>query len=135
MTTLTTYYGNHDMRNKEGNLGNYNSKKEGNLFTTHQNLNFNTTSSLLNPGVKWFFLGQKCGVTFIFGGKNEPRTGEKIKKNTVGNIPFLTVFERIVKRYRFLRRFSNENVRSWPDSAAKPVLDSEPFRAGSEHKR
>jgi len=78
MTTLTTYYGNHDMRNKEGNLGNYNSKKEGDLFTTHQNLNFNTTSSLLNPGVKWFFLGQKCGVTFILGGKNESRTGEKI---------------------------------------------------------
>jgi len=37
-------------------------------------------SSLLNPGVKWFFLGPKCGVTFIFGGKNESRTGEKIKK-------------------------------------------------------
>jgi len=29
------------------------------------------------------------------------------------------------KRYGFLRRFSNENVRSWPNSAAKPVLESQ----------
>ena len=54
-------------------------------------------SALPNPGFKWFFLDQKCGVTFIFGGKDKTRTGGKIKKNTVGNIPFLTVFERFLQ--------------------------------------
>ena len=45
------------------------------------------------------------------------------KKKIVGNIPFLTVFEKFCrvlsrKDMAFSRRFSNENVRSWPDSAA-----------------
>jgi len=34
------------------------------------------------------FLGQKCGVTFVFGGKNETRTGEKIKKYSFREVFF-----------------------------------------------
>ena len=66
-------------------------------------------SSILNPGVKWFFLCQKCGVTC-----------------TVGNIPFLTVFERFTGFFREKISLSQEVFERkcpfWPDSAAKPVL-------------
>ena len=74
-----------------------------------------------------FLQGQKCGVTLIFCERKWVTNWEKkIQKIPVGNIHFLTIFWEVwhasfEKRYGFLRRFSNENVRSWPDSAAKPV--------------
>jgi len=51
----------------------------------------------------------------------------KNKKKYNRKHPFSDSFREVLqgsfeKRYRFLRRFSSENVRSWPDSEAKPVL-------------
>jgi len=60
--------------------------------------------------------------------------GKKSKKYSRKH-PFSDSFEEVLqgsfeKRHGFLRRFSNENVRSWPDSAAKPVPSSSKKKFG-----
>ena len=122
-------HSNRDSRKKERNLGTSQHIKILILILHFLILIPYNWCSLLNPGVRWFFLGPKCGVTFIFGGKNESQTGGKIKKYSRKH-PFSDSFREVLqgsfeKRYGFLRRFSNENVRLWTDSAAKPVLVSD----------
>ena len=56
-------------------------------------------------------------------GKISHELGEKPKQKYSRKHPFSDSFREVLqssfeKRYGFLRRFSNENVRSWPDSAA-----------------
>ena len=76
-----------------------------------------------------FFSGSKLWRNVDFLRKKwVTNWGNKNTKNSSRKHPFSVSFWEVLhasfeKRYGFLRRFSNENVRSWPDSAAKPVLD------------
>ena len=66
-----------------------------------------------------------CHVHFLWE-KWDTSSGKNPKKYSRKHL-FSDCFREVLqgsfeKRYGFLRRFSNENVRSWPDSAAKQVL-------------
>ena len=114
---------------------------EGNLCTSHHMKkriltlfpNVKYLISAFTPGVKWFFWKVKNVASRWFFAKkmcHELRKKTKKYKNSSRKHPFSDNFWEVLhasseKWNGSLRRFSDENVRSWPDSTAKPVLEAD----------
>jgi len=106
-------HSNRDSRKKERNLFTFQHIKIS-ILILHIHFPYNIFA-LLNPGVKWFLLGQNLASRSFLVGKMSHELGEKLKKYSRKH-PFSDRFWRVSfeKRYGFLWRFSNENVRSSP---------------------